>query len=324
MALSKAAHPPAAVGIDHEGNALLDEVHEEFLEDRIDEAMPRLITGLADLRARSARGLWSVLVEGVCRPHPLLPLLHQDLFTQRAFTKPRGYPGDAVMLDYVYAAEDPGWLDDPAFTPLGAAVNRGLNQHPTVRAVRDRKHMVSRYIDHIAESTPQAHVFSVAAGHAREAGGSLALQERRLGRFLALDHDPVSLEVIQQDLGPLGAQTVCASVVDLVRGGLDLGDFDLIYSMGLFDYLRQGFAERLTAALFARLKPGGRLLIANFQPEAEGAGYMEAFMDWWLIHRSAEDLLALSAGLPEAEVHSRRAIYDDHNTVITLELVRAG
>lgn len=324
MALSNAAHLPSAVGLEFETAALLDEIHEGFLDGRIDEVMPALISGLADLRARAPVGQWSELAEGICRAHPLLPLLHQDLFTHRAFVKPRGYPGDAVMLDYVYAGEDPDWPDDPAFTTLGAAVNRSLNRHPTVRAVRDRKHTITRVIDGLGEARPGAAVFSVAAGHAREAGASRALREGRLGRFVALDHDPVSLEVIRRDLGGLGAQTVCASVVDLVRGGLDLGSFDLIYSMGLYDYLRQGLAERLTAALFARLRPGGRLLIANFQPEAEGAAYMEAFMDWWLIHRTSEDLLALTRALPEAQIQSRRTYKDVHHTVITLEIVRAS
>lgn len=324
MALSKAIFSAPSTGVDVEGHVLLDDVYASFMEGHVDASMPRLISGLAELRDRLTAVQWSVFVEAVCRPHPLLPLLHQDLFTHRAFTKPRGYPGDAVMLDYVYAGDDPGWPDDPSFTGVGRAVNRQLNLHPTVRAVRDRKRFVTRIIDQLGLTQPGATVFSVAAGHAREAGDSAALREGRLGRMLALDHDPVSLQVVQRDLGPLGAETVCASVMDLVRGGLDVGRFDLIYSMGLYDYLRAGIAERLTRSLFDRLKPGGKLLIANFQPEAEGAGYMEAFMDWWLIHRTADELMDLSRDLPADQVHSRRTLKDEHHTVITLELVRAG
>lgn len=37
-----------------------------------------------------------------CLSHFLRGLLHQDPFTYRAFSKPRGYAGDAVMTDYIY------------------------------------------------------------------------------------------------------------------------------------------------------------------------------------------------------------------------------
>lgn len=324
MALSKAIRPDPDPDLFAVGSALLDEVYTCFMDGRIHEGMPLLIAGLSELREQLTEGRWTQYCEGVCRQHPLMPLLHQDLFTNRAFTKPRGYPGDAVMLDYVYAADDPGWPNDPSFTAVGREVNRQLNLHPTVVAVRERKRFMTRIIDEVADRAPGAHVFSVAAGHAREAGATRALAAGRLGRLLTLDHDPVSLQVIQQDLAPLGVETLCASVVDLVRGPLQVGEFDLIYSMGLYDYLRHGIAERLTRALFERLRPGGRLLLANFQPEAEGAGYMEAFMDWWLIHRTADDLLALAENIPAERLHSVRTIHDSFHTVITLELIKAG
>ena len=324
MALSKANHPDPDPDLFAVGAALLDEVYTCFLRGRIDEGMPRLIAGLSELRAQLNEGRWTQYCEGVCRSHPLMALLQQDLFTNRAFTKPRGYPGDAVMLDYVYAADDPSWPNDPAFTAVGREVNRQLNLHPTVVAVRERKRFMTRIIDEVAGTLSGAHIFSVAAGHAREAGASRALAEGRLGRLLTLDHDPVSLQVIQQDLAPLGVETLCASVVDLVHGPIHVGEFDLIYSMGLYDYLRHGIAERLTRALFDRLRPGGRLLLANFQPEAEGAGYMEAFMDWWLIYRTSDDLMALTEKIPAASLRSARTIHDRYHTVITLELIKAG
>jgi hypothetical protein len=37
-----------------------------------------------------------------CLNHPVCRLLHQDPLTYRAFSKPRGYAGDAVMMDYIY------------------------------------------------------------------------------------------------------------------------------------------------------------------------------------------------------------------------------
>jgi hypothetical protein len=36
------------------------------------------------------------------RASRLLEVLYEDPFTQRAFDKPRGYAGDAVLLDFIY------------------------------------------------------------------------------------------------------------------------------------------------------------------------------------------------------------------------------
>ena len=38
-----------------------------------------------------------------CQSHPIWQLLMEDPYTRRAFEKPRGYAGDAVMLDFVYS-----------------------------------------------------------------------------------------------------------------------------------------------------------------------------------------------------------------------------
>ena len=43
--------------------------------------------------------------------HPLGELLHRDPFTRRGFDKPRGYAGDAVLIDYLYATAPPGQLE---------------------------------------------------------------------------------------------------------------------------------------------------------------------------------------------------------------------
>ncbi len=82
----------------------------------------------------------------------------------------------------------------------------------------------------------------------------------------------------------------------LARGGDELGRFDLIYSAGLYDYLSEPIARRLTQRLLGMLRSKGRLLIANFLPGGSGRGYQELFMDWPLIVRDAAELQALALG----------------------------
>ena len=42
---------------------------------------------------------WTRLIADVIVPHPVVEQLREEPFTRRAFEKPRGYAGDAVMLD---------------------------------------------------------------------------------------------------------------------------------------------------------------------------------------------------------------------------------
>ncbi|TMA44037.1 MAG: hypothetical protein E6J82_05605 [Deltaproteobacteria bacterium] len=73
------------------------------------------------------------------------------------------------------------------------------------------------------------------------------------------------------------------------------GGFDLIYSVGLFDYLRTPTATGLARNLVARLHPGGRALIANMVPESPSRWYLEYHLDWFLNYRTRQQLLDLAS-----------------------------
>src|SRR5262249_8800064 len=111
---------------------------------------------------------------------------------------------------------------------------------------------------------------------------------------------------------------------DLLRKRVTLGAFDLIYAAGLYDYLVQPLARRLTRLLFDMLRPGGRLLIGNVVPGMQGAGYMEAYMDWWLIYRNACDMHDLAALIPSRLIESARIFEEEQKNITFLELTKAG
>src|SRR3954471_21861081 len=64
---------------------------------------PALDDLFEDLKARRDEEpeSWSSFARP-CHERPIRGLLPQDPFTYRAFSKPRGYAGDAVMMDYIY------------------------------------------------------------------------------------------------------------------------------------------------------------------------------------------------------------------------------
>ena len=83
-----------------------------------------------------------------------------------------------------------------------------------------------------------------------------------------------------------------------------IADATQIYCTGLFDYLAEEPAQDLLACFWEQLAPGGSLYVFNFAPHNPTRPYMEWMGDWYLIHRSEQELeqLALAAGIPEEAI----------------------
>jgi len=279
-------------------------------------ALDDLFDDLAGRRDDEPEG-WAQYA-AACREHPVRRLLHQDPFTWRAFSKPRGYAGDAVMMDYIYGLGEAASAARGA-TPIGAAIMRYMGTRPSARAVRYRRQLLAELIDHTAERGGDR-VFALAAGHLREIGLSRAVRDGSLTEVVAVDADEASLSVVAQEYAHLGVQAVPGSVRQILAGKGPRGQFDLVYAAGLYDYLDDAVAAALTRRLFAMTRPGGTLLIPNFKVGARDTGYMESFMDWTLIYRDHAAMERLVASLPGGEV-DRHDVFDDESETITFLLV---
>jgi len=75
--------------------------------------------------------------------------------------------------------------------------------------------------------------------------------------------------------------------------------------------------------MFSMLNPRGRLLVANFLPDIEDVGYMEAYMGWRLTYRTAEELYATADSIPLGETTTRRTFSDDNENIVYLGIQRA-
>jgi extracellular factor (EF) 3-hydroxypalmitic acid methyl ester biosynthesis protein len=165
-------------------------------------------------------------------------------------------------------------------------------------------------------------ILSVACGHLREAQKSQAVRSRQIGKFYALDRDPLSIELIDRELAEYSIQTIPSSVTALVRKKLTFENLDFVYAAGLYDYLSQPFATCLTKVMFDMLRQGGRLLLANFVPDHLEVGYMETFMQWQLIYRTEAELEAVAMDIPNSEIASKRTFFEKEGNIVFLELVR--
>jgi extracellular factor (EF) 3-hydroxypalmitic acid methyl ester biosynthesis protein len=303
---------------------LLDQaLHDLRCTETVDQPMSRLFADLYSRRKNSDGPGWRNWIESDLRHHQLYRLLLEDPFVRHSAIRPRGYPGDAELLDYIYGSQNVRPMIDGA-----SALGRCLFEYdfvtPPPSAVRNRLRLAATEIDRMASSGSRPHVLSIACGHLREAQYLESLPNQTLGRFVGADQDPLSLALIRREWEHFGVETVEFDARMLLRNGLaKLGRFDFIYALGLYDYLSDKIAFRLLATALDMLNPGGKVWIANFVEETSGAGYMEAVMDWWLIYRSEDKLLSLADGLDNSKIHSKRTFVEPEGNVALLEIVRA-
>ena len=284
-----------------EGQAILDRAYEAFSGEggHVYEEMDHLVGSLAHLRRRAHPEQWDEFCRISCVSHPVRFLVHQDPLTERAFFKPRGYPGDAVLLDLFYGEDGVQPYIEEA-TPLGQEIYSYTSAGMAATALRRRKEVLASMIDQVSDTERETHIMTIGCGHLREAGLSMAVRERRIDRFLAVDRDSDCLRVVREKWGPFGVETAA----------------------GPYDLMPRPAAIRLTNALFEATRPGGLLLVTNFLEGIKDVGYMDAFMDWRIHHRDAAEMFALTSGLPEAELSDRRTFAEETGGIVFLAVRR--
>lgn len=295
--------------------AFLDQSLELIQHGKVSDGMEFLINSLWAYRNLHDDTHWHYFVKEEIIPHKIREVLHEDPFTRRAFEKPRGYAGDAVLIDYIYNAfPTPPVIDNEieAFTTTQLAA----------RAVNNRCGIISKMIDRHADESNGLRVLSIAAGHLREASRSKAIAGSGVEEIVAMDMDPQSLEVIRTEYSHLSnVVTRLGNVRDIILEKYsDLREFDFIYASGLYDYLDNRVASRLTAKCFSMLKPGGKLIIPNFVPGIRDVGYMESYMDWSLVYRNRSDMVRLASSLPINDILTLSTFYDNTEQIVFLSI----
>jgi hypothetical protein len=228
---------------------------------------------------------------------------------RRCYEKPLGYPGDFEIMNQVYTWRPEGrTLFDKLVYWLGLV---------TIECIVARMVMMRQTIaETVLNSTSRpARVTSLGSGPAREIIDYLRLRELpRPVQFTLIDQDHTALSHAYEQAYPevlrhKGLVTVdClhASFSELMKGGELIGRIppqDLIYSVGLIDYLTAKRARNLVASLYENVVPGGAVVVGNMMDAPRGSLWPQEFIcDWSLIHRTHADMAAIAEGLPHAEI----------------------
>src|SRR5262245_35885831 len=191
------------------GTALLEGVRQLLALGERRAALDGLRTALNQLRSRMEPDEWSAFARDA-RRDSLASILDEDPMTRRAHEKPRGYAGDAVMMDFIYGLY--GYDDAVAgASRIGREIFEWVRRAPASESVRLRRQHLADLIDDLA-ATRRPDVLAIAAGHLREVELSTAVASGRTGRFVALDADADSLQEIATRYGHLAIGPIQASV----------------------------------------------------------------------------------------------------------------
>lgn len=296
--------------------ARLDAIEARLIAGDVLGGMQDLIDSLRVARSELPLEEWRDLSAEVILKHRIADVLFQCPLTRRSNTKPRGYAGDAELLDHIYGLGAATGAPHPA-TLAGQIYFYTVNS-PACRAVRRRREILGAEIDKAAAAAAprKPDILSIACGHLREAELSNAVQAGDVGRFVALDQDDESLEVVEREYSALAVEAQTGTVRSIIARKSVFENMDFVYAAGLYDYLADPIAVRLIERMYEFLRPGGRLLIANFTPAGPDVGYMETFMDWWLIFRRREDMRSLFSTLPDGAKQSLEIFEDEAGTIV--------
>jgi hypothetical protein len=249
-------------------------------------ALPMLVGNLYN--AQTAAESWPE-TRAALHGHPLHQVLMEDPFCAYSASRPRGYPGDAGLIDMIYDKL-------PAYdaSALGRTIFDITISFQAPEGVRRRRIHAESVIDRAWRQRKR--ILVLACGHFRE-GDTLIGEE--LFNVVLVDQDPVSLAQVRRKHGST-PEIHEANVFRYLRATAAKGEqFELVYTLGLTDYLDVRAMRLLHRLVRAVLAPRGTFLIANFLSGHLGTGWMDAVMDWHLIYRDEDELeeYAVEVGL---------------------------
>ena len=238
----------------------------------------------------------------------LTPEMRLGAVIDRAYVKPLGYPGDFEIMNYVYDWKRVG---STVYEMLVHRIGLDVSEFVKTRMDVVRSQMGETMRREIGRP---ARILSLGSGPAREVElflNSAAAQNGR-AEFTLIDQEQAALRYAHEKTYPYtlksqGRYSVRAlniSFTDILRGISAMNDLpqqDLIYSLGLFDYLTNRRATSLVQRLYSMLAPGGMLIIGNMnETPLSGLWPLEFITDWALYYRDDPHMLAWTDGLGAA------------------------
>jgi hypothetical protein len=220
----------------------------------------------------------------------LFPYVMRSRMAERAYYKPKGYAGDFMMMEMIYANKPAG------DGKIGQLLDQWFLKSSAAEAVRGRRQLLAKQLARLAvekaNGTKPVRVMNLACGPNRELFDFLTDCEcSDTIEALCIDIDADALQYTDQHVNTFSHQAtihlMCENLVKWAIGRVrhDFGAQDIIYSAGLMDYLNDGIFVRMINRCHAQLKTGGVLILGNFGARNPNRNMMDHLLHWSLIYR---------------------------------------
>jgi SAM-dependent methyltransferase len=237
------------------------------------------------------------------------PILSKSYLIRRTRTWPQGYQGDYKTLETIYKK-----------TPHSSGIAYyldlfGLNA-PLAEGVRNRIKKLSELLRKELAERQQPFILNIACGSCRELMGIAPEIMSSGAHITCVDTDNDALALAQDRLSYAGVieqvelrKYNALRMFDDEMNLMEFGPQDIIYSVGLFDYLPDDFLIKLLRALYNLLHPKGKLIAAFKDAERYRSQDYHWLSDWdGFLQRTETDFLRIldQAGIPYSSLSITR------------------
>jgi extracellular factor (EF) 3-hydroxypalmitic acid methyl ester biosynthesis protein len=227
----------------------------------------------------------------------IAPILNSETLFGFSYTKPFGYSGDFFIIEKIYqyyVNPDERYRKWDEF----------LHSAGAVIAVRNRKTLAIEIFEQLNEKAKgrKQDVLILGSGPVTETFEFFERNPDNLLVFQMLDMDKRAISYAKnKNRKYLNSMTFHNA--NVIRFTPDK-KFDLIWSAGLFDYFKGKHVVYLLKRYYEYLKDDGEMIIGNFNVENPSRRSMEILGDWFLYHRSADELkhFAIQAGIEKSKI----------------------
>jgi extracellular factor (EF) 3-hydroxypalmitic acid methyl ester biosynthesis protein len=283
-------------------------------------------------------------------------IVQEAPFYWRIINKPNGYAGDAYMMKYIYENRYEGE------TPFGKFLHKHALTTKPSQSVRNRKVILREELLRMGggkvislAAGPAEEIKEILNSPQGEKYQFLALDHDMSA--LESFHDPNdnshfnyalanAFQIISQNYQTakprMPLRRFCFPRKDF-RGWrrlmsslkyemdhLKKDEFDFIYSAGLYDYIKTSLLDHtrgtiaLTKNLFDLLKPGGILIVGNFNYNnpRDLRFIMEYVLDWQLIYRNKEDMFDFARSIPENTIKEMEILNEPSGVQHFLKVIK--